>query len=116
MGGKEAPDAFGEMTAGKRRAGDVADVVIEYKPGPMPFAYKLRSPRIAAHFAPVIFPVIHDLYLPDRTVRIQAERVGDELVFADDFVHKEPAPSVDLPGAHFGLAHGDAAAFSIALR
>src|SRR5262245_59108421 len=106
---EETLHAVGDVTATQSGAADVFDISIQFQWRLARLAYELAAPVFIANFASVSFTIIHHLNLFDRTVGIQADRVGDKLVFADDFIDYEPAATAHAPDLLFVVQHAYAA-------
>src|SRR6266498_491788 len=100
---EEAFDAVGDVTTGKRGAADVFDVLVEPELRLAGFADKLRPPFLVANLVAVGFAIVHHLDLLHRSIGVQTEGVGDEFMFANDLIEKEPAAAFDLPDFLSGL-------------
>ena len=67
------------------------------------FADELGAPFVVADFISVGFAINHYFDLLDGTVRIQADRISDEVMFAHNFVDDKPIAPGHAPDLLFVL-------------
>ena len=89
--GEELFDAIGDVTAGERGAANIADIDTNFEFVSNGFADKLIAPFQFADLIAIGFTVIDDLKLTQCAIRIDADRIGNVFVLADDLVDNEPA-------------------------
>src|SRR5262249_12456472 len=66
--GKQAFYPVGDVPAGKRRAADVLDVVVQFQLRRRVFPDKLLPPRIVADFVAIRFAIFHHLDAPHTAI------------------------------------------------
>src|SRR5262245_18716398 len=91
MKAQEAPDTFGDVTAGEGGAADVLDVDVELQRRAVGLADELLAPLRVADLVSVGLAIVEDLDLPHGAVGVQGKPPGDELMLADHLVPDEPA-------------------------
>src|SRR5690242_5723972 len=84
-------DAVGDMLTGQRAAADVHDVDADLERIGQRLADELVAPLELADLIAVRLAILDHLELAHAAVGIDADRVGDELVLADDLIDDEPA-------------------------
>src|SRR5262249_21316880 len=99
----------GDVATTQSRAADVLDIPIQFQLRLAGLAYELGTPVFITNFASLGFAIIHHLNLFDRAIGIQADCVGDKLVFADDFIDDEPAATAHAPDLLLIVQHAHAA-------
>src|SRR5579871_1400929 len=82
MGREQAADAVGDVLAREGRARDVFDVARQLELGAVALAGELGTPRRIADLVTVALEILEDLDALDRALRVERERIGDELVLA----------------------------------
>src|SRR5690242_20444611 len=97
MQGQQTPNAIRNVTGGKRGAGNILDVVVKFKLRAVFLAGELCAPFLSAHLATVRLAIVHHFDLLHGAIFSQADRVGDELVLANDLIKHKPAAAFDLP-------------------
>src|SRR5579871_1255590 len=110
IGGEQAPHAVGHVPRGQRRAADVADVPVERDRVARGLAGELRAPLGVPDLEAVGLAVVEDLDAAHAAVGVEAERIADPLVLADDLIEQEHAAVGRAPCADLGRGHGDARA------
>ena len=87
------------MPAGKRRATDIVDAVVESEPRARLFADELLSPIRIANFAAITFPVIKNFDLLKRSLRRKRDGIINDQVFADNVIDNKKT-------LEFSILHG----------
>src|SRR5690349_4764317 len=102
IGGEDAFDAFGDMVRRKRRAGDVADVLIDRERARTGLANELRQPARLSDLTTIGLAILQDLDAEDAAARVERDCVVDVQVLADHMIEHEqaerPSAGVRLPG------------------
>src|SRR5262249_19996448 len=100
--GQHPLDAFGDVHRRQRRAGDVADVLVELQRTLAALADELGEPARASDLAAIGLAVLQDLDAHHAAARIERDRVVDEQMLADHPVEHEqaddPPPGFRFPG------------------
>src|SRR5450631_302018 len=82
-------NAFGDVTTGKRRSADVADVGVDFHRIARPLSVELRAPRRETDRIAMRFAIGENVERLDGAGGVESDRVGDQFHLADHFVDDE---------------------------